>query len=326
MDTFKSLEQTVLKYIKDKVKLGSISKDQLLEVLRFQISDLESIKRTFETFDDSTLQTLRSRYIQLTPTKGKYDVSKFIPALNSQLKGTAAAYEKKVIFGAAKVSCKTLKSILTEVVKNIDDLLNADAIVLQDSKITSVMVLGVIREADVFIKYTGFLWDHFVRACTTKDTQVLGYRAEYLNAHFSEYVGIINSIIEKEHNFSFLKDVGDVRKKQSDLVLYANGQTFRNFLNSIRLSASSLNYLNHGILGFNMFTWVLSLWDDWKHERYLKNRDFKEWLEQSATLLRLEANNHDPNSPEYQRLMRIIEAYDKKIVDYDRKLNDYEKE
>ena len=75
-----------------------------------------------------------------------------------------------------------------------------------------------------------------------------------------------------------------------------------------------------------MFTWVLSLWDDWKHERYLKNRDFKEWLEQSATLLRLEANNHDPNSPEYQRLMRIIEAYDKKIVDYDRKLNDYEKE
>ena len=68
------------------------------------------------------------------------------------------------------------------------------------------------------------------------------------------------------------------------------------------------------------------MWDDWKHTQYLKNKDFKEWLENHSALLRLEVTNIDPNSPEYHRLLKIVDAYDQKIVEYDRKIASYEKE
>ena len=49
-------------------------------------------------------------------------------------------------------------------------------------------------------------------------------------------------------------------------------------------------------------------------------------MEQHVSLLQMDLNNMDPTSPEYQRTVSIINAYDAKITEYDEKIIEFEQE
>lgn len=327
MSVLHTLEQTVFKYIKDKIKVGSLSREQISEVISIEMETLKALQSSFSAFDKSQLIQLNNRYREAKFNRSsKHDISSVIPSLTTKLSSPAVAYEKAFPFGAAAKATGIFISILMEINKNLSSLFPEQSLTIFECKISNVMLLGILREADLFCKMTTILWGHFTDTVTGGDPTPLGYRAEYVHKNLSSYIEILNDVHTKEHNFSFLKDVGDLKKKNSDMILYANNQSFLNFLNPNALSKNVVHYLQHGIFGFGIFTWILSLWDDWRHVQYLRNKDFKEWLENRAALLRLELNGTNPNSPEYQKLVKIIQAYDAKIVEYDRKLANYEKE
>lgn len=327
MSVLKNLEQTLLKYVKDKLKLGNLSKEQVSEIIRMQTETLNAINLSLTSFDKGQLLQLMEKYKAVAIDKNnRHDVSKYLISLNMQLTGKASAYEKSQPFGAALIASSQFVKILHEINKNIDDVFPKESITIFECKISTVMLLGILREIDIFCRVTTLLWGHFTDVVTGGDTIPLGYRAEYIVKNFEKYIVVLNDIHTKDHNYSFLKDIGDLQKKNSDIILYANNQSFLNFLNPTNLTQSAMHHVTYGIWGFNVFTWIVSLWDDWKHIQYLRNKDFKGWLETRAALLRLELNNTNPNAPEYQRLVKIIKAYDAKIAEYDRKLSDYEKE
>jgi hypothetical protein len=60
------------------------------------------------------------------------------------------------------------------------------------------------------------------------------------------------------------------------------------------------------------------------HERHLRDVETVQWMEQHVALLRMDMMDTDPNDPKYQKLVKVIEAYDNKISDYDRKIKSYE--
>jgi len=327
MSILRNLEQSIFKYMKDKIKLGSLNKEQIAQVIQFQMETLKSFSRSFSSFDRASMLKLMEKYQGLQFNKShKHDISKYVFSFKNQLSGKASAIEKSKPFGAQEATTAFFIKILTEVNKNLDDLFPKESVTLFECKLSNVMVLGILREIDIFCKCTTTHWTHTIDACTGSSLVPLGYQAEYFANHFDKYIDIINDVHDKEHNYSFMKDVGDIQQKNSDMVLYANQQSFLNFLNPSNLSKTAMQHVKYGIFGFGIFTWVLSLWDDWKHIQYLRNKDFKEWMENRAALLRLELMNTNPNSPEYLRLVNIIKSYDAKIAEYDRKLANYEKE
>lgn len=327
MSIFKDIEQYISKVIKDKIKMGSLSKDQVMEIIKIQSSYLKSLSGTFSVLDKQIMNQLYEKYkVAKFDKSNKNDISKYIPLLPTKLIGPAAAYERSRPFGAAAVVTGNFQKILDEIRKNIDQLFPNEAITLFNSRMSNIMVLGILREIDVFCQCTTFLYTHFSDTCTKGKPTPLGYRADYVHQNFDKYCSIINDVVSKDRNYSFLKDVADLQRKNADMILYANQQSFLHYLNVNNVSKNVTSYLTHGIAGFSIFTWIISLWDDWKHAQYLKNKDFKEWLESHSALLRLEATNVDPNSPEYHRLLKLVDAYDQKIVEYDRKLSAYEKE
>lgn len=327
MSILRNLEQSVFKYLKDKIKLGSLNKDQIAEVIRFQMETLKTLDMSFSAFDKASLSKLMEKYQGLQFNKNhKYDISKYVMSFKVQMHGKAAATEKIHPFSAHANTSRFFMKLLQEINKNLDELFPTESITLFECKISNVMLLGILREIDIFCRCATVHWTHFIDACTTGETIPLGYQAEYFVKNFDKYAEIINDVHEKEHNYSFMKDVGDLKQKNADMVLYANQQSFLNFLNPNSLGKNAMQYVKYGIFGFGIFTWIMSLWDDWRHIQYLRNKDFKEWMENRVALLRMELANTNPNSPEYIRLVNIIKSYDAKIADYDRKLANYEKE
>lgn len=324
MSIFRELEVTVLKYIKDKMKFDSLTKDQIAQVVASHMSNLDKFIDTWDAFDEQSMHSLFRKYKEL-PNISQKNIRPIFLSLQQNLTGKAATYESKKPFGAAEEAADRFKKILKEVNSNLDKLLPEGSFNIYNCKLSGVMLLGILREIDLFLKYNACLWDHFTKACAEKDLSVHGYRHSFVVEKFDDYVEVVNNVISKDKNYSFLKDVHALKQQNSDLVLYANDQSFLSFLNPSKITGSIHHYLKQGLFGFGIITWILMEWDDWKHARYQRDKDFKEWLEQSVTLLRMSLSDHDPNSPEYRKLVKIINTYDQKIVQYDRKISEYEK-
>ncbi len=282
---------------------------------------------SFSAFDKASTQRLIYMYhsLQFNPNN-KNDISKYVKSFPVQLRGRAAAREKDHPFSGHVVCTKFFIKLLEEVDKHIDELFPNDSITLFECRISNVMLFGILREIDIFCRCSTIHWTHVVDSCTVGTLVPLGYQYEYFTKHFPKYINIVSDVHDKENSYSFMKDVTDLKQKNSDMVLYANQQSFLNFLNPNNLSKTAMQHLEYGVWGFNFFTWLVSLWDDYRHVKYLEKKDFKAWLESRVALLRLELANTDPNSAEYLRLVKIIQAYDAKIADYDRKLSKYENE
>lgn len=326
MNILQSLDNTVLKYIKANIKLGSLSKEQLQQIIALQSEYLQSIQKSMIPFDKVAMISLYNKYrsAEHTPTD-KNDISQLFLALPTKLKGGIGSKEQAYPFSTVVSTAKVFSAILSEINKNIDKIIGDGGINIYNCRISSVMTLGILREIDIFTQTATILWKHFTDTCFNDTTSLLGYQSAYVRENFDKYINIINNVLSREHNYNFLQDIGDVQKKNSDLVLYANSQSFLHMLNPANLTKNAYHHLEYGIIGFGVITWMIQQYDDWKHAKYLKNKDFKSWLEARATLLRLELNGADRNSNEYQKLLQIIQAYDAKIVEYDRKLAEYER-
>jgi hypothetical protein len=114
-----------------------------------------------------------------------------------------------------------------------------------------------------------------------------------------------------------------MKRKNANLVLYSNGQPASVFAKATDYTKSTVSYIVHGLYALNIFLWIGESIEDYKHSRYLKNQNLKQWMESHVANLRLELANIDPDSKEAVRLQKIIQAYDAKIAEYDRKINEY---
>lgn len=327
MNPFPELSNSILSLVKKKIKAGSLTQEKVDYLLSIQQEMLDALIVAFNTFDKSNLVTFMQKYFKIpSDPKNKNSVNYILPILIKSYTGRAAAAEKNKPFDAIADAAEILKKINTELKRNLDTFIPNQTITLFEGKISTVMLLGLLRETDLFINYTSYLWGHFVESVTKLQTIPIGYRAKYLQSNLKYYIKLINDITNKEYNYSFVQDINGIKKKNADLILYANNQTFSGFVDPRNYSGSSSRRLVKGIAVFNAISWLAERWDDYKHNKYLKNKNFKEWLENQSALLRLDLMNVQYDSPEYQRIAKIITLYNNKIAEYDQKIQEYENE
>lgn len=333
---FQTLEQRVWGFIKSKLKLGSLTVENIRDVCKLHQTYLTSIHDTLKVFSDGELSTLREKYLSID-RRGvdKYNAYPIILDLKQNLHGKAGLFERAKCFGAAEKVAKKLIEISEEISKNVpaiarreDDDTDASkkpgyTISIKGAKITDVLMLGILREIDLFINYTSYLWEYF-RKVIDHDGPQMPYRCQYLVDNEDAYMAILENVADKANNYSFMKEIDVIKRKNADLTLYANQSSFLPFLNRRNYSADDELHLTHGILGLNIFAWVVSKWENWKYAQYKKAQKHREWLKQEEFRFKQLLNEQDPNSPQAKQTQKYIDAYSAEISKLDKEISEYE--
>ena len=218
---------------------------------------------------------------------------------------------------------KKFVKILQQAQKNIDKLIVDDELTIFSTRISHVALLGLLKQSELYGTYSSFLLSQFIKIAADDRSLTPGYRVQYLVSNLSDFAKVTNLVSEKVGRYSFLGEVENMKKKNINMLLYANGKTFDFFTRSSDFNITTLSYLKHGVNALNIFGWIGGIFIDIQHQRYLKNKQTKEWMENSVALLKMSLDETDPNDPKYRNQMDIIEAYSTEISKLDKKINEY---
>lgn len=326
MSIFNTLEQVVLRMFRNKEKARMLTVDKAEYILKLQKEQLEKLIFAFSSFNNAELVALNKKYMK-TPVdpKNKDNVVTVIPYIQKHLTGKVGTLERSVPFSGILEASKKLLKANDELLKNVHHYIPETDTKLYQAKVTTVMLLGMLQEADFFCNYTSYLWTHFTDTITKNKPYPIGYQAKYLNENVERYVNMVNDICNKT-SYSFIKNADVIKRKNADLILYSQDSSFLSFLDKSAYDGSSQRQIKEGIIGFNIVGEIVELWNEWKHNKYLKHKAFKEMLENQVAALRYDLMDVSYDSPEYKTLLQRIEVYNTEIAKYDKKLREYEEE
>ena len=217
--------------------------------------------------------------------------------------------------------------LLGEISAKIDTVLENDKVDIYNVRLSQLAVLGLIRQSDCVVNFSLYLYTYLVRMASHSAASLPKYREVYLLDNCPKVVKYVSDILDKKGNYYFMRDMNDIRAHQRDMIVGATGKfDFFHFTTTQGFSISFLDNIASALSCLNIFGAAMDAWDDYQQDKYEKNKEIKEWLENHNALLRMDLMNMDKTSPEYQKTVEIIKAYDAKIAEYDQMIQAFEKE
>lgn len=326
MDIFTNLASKLTDYVKDKIKLRSLRKEDVQELLRINIESHQKIAHALDVMSDAQMRTW---YGDLRPLLKKHGqkVDDVPDIYISQLRGKAANLERSRPLSSLRDANEAYAKLLEEISKKIDTVLEQDRVDIYNVRLSQLAVLGLIRQSDKVVNFSLYLYAYLVRMASHSVASLPKYREVFLLDNCTMVSKAVSDILDKKGSYYFLRDMNDLRSKQRDMIVGATGKfDFFHFTTTQGFSISFLDNLMSALSCLNIFGAAMDAWDDYRQEKYEKNKEIKEWLENHTALLRMDVMQMDKTSPEYQKTLDIIKAYDAKIAEYDQMIQEFEQE
>jgi len=323
MDTLKSLAAIFYRFLKDTIKIRTVDKDDLRDVIRTNIKRHETFCKLFKTFNAQDYKQFVIRYMDKIKLS-KVPSAKVHEAYTKALTGKAVQMEQRQFLSSLYNANEEFVDILKQIDKKLDTLIEEERITISDTRITHVAVLGILRQSDILSCWSMFLWSQLIKLATNTNKDIPKYRVEYLTNNVDCVARVASHMANHTGPYSFLAEADQIKRKNADFVLGASGGSFLNMISASNYTRGFFDNIETALSMLNIFRWGGEKWDDWMHERHLRDVETLQWMEQHVALLRMDMMDTDPNDPKYQKLVKVIEAYDNKISDYDRKIKSYE--
>ena len=327
MSIFDTISKSVAKIFTrtDKQNL-KLSAEQVETLARLQKDGLNNVVNTLSVFTQSELNSLYKKYLTNIRTNDSNKVGYIIPSFTKKFQSKALVAETSHCFGATLLAAKNLTCILDEVLKNFEEYIPEEGLLINQTKVSTIVILGVIYQAKFLNDYINYLWSHFTKTVVNDTSSTLPYQGKYLSINYDKFITVINNACNKDSVHSFIKSLKDLKAKHADGYLYQDGKLFLNYADKNAYSSLDNEKIVDGLVGFNIvahaFTWL----DIYNHNEYLKKKSLKEKYESTVALMRYELMDVDEDSPEYKLLMKRIKQYEDKIASYDKKIQQYEQE
>ena len=321
------LTKALVNTVRDSIKLKSIRKEDLQQLLRENIEGHRKIEYALLVFNDKEMKDWFREKVQPALRNNKNNARNVIFEYQRALKGKAASEENKRPMGSLAKANHEYVKLLENISKEVDHLVEGEQVTIYEVRMSHVALLGILRQSDQVLNFSNYLYTFLSRVASRTAVAIPRYRDEYMIRNCDRVAKIVSLLLNKQGPYNFLQEVDTLRKNHSDLVLGATG-TF-NFLPSVNTRSFSISFLDNiasALSCLNIFSAALDAWDDYKLSKYERNKEDREWLENHVALLRMDMADTDPTSPEYQKLVAVIKAYDEKIADYDRKIIEFEQE
>lgn len=216
--------------------------------------------------------------------------------------------------------------ILTKLNDELTQYVEAKQLNVHNTKLTHMIIMGFINNASILVQAEMFLLNLITVDVTKELDKPAPYRAAFVAEHMDDIIKIVNDVYMDMGAMTFLKSLAEV-KKTGDVVVSdgANGVNTA-FVNTDDLPVNAKNYVNYMFKIPNIFQWLGEWWNLFQHSRYKKIEHEREWMAKHVALIKMKMGNVDPNSPDYQRQVKIIESYDSLITEADKKITEYYKE
>lgn len=309
------------------IRAKSINKEDFKENLQLLITRFSTFLNTVGSLSDVDRRNWADKIYMIADDR-KAQFCKIYVSISNSLNGK----DSKLAFDTFLFAADKYKKMLDAMDKNINDLFKEKAISVYNSRLSTIAAFGLLKQASVICNMALYLVDGINQEiCRHNGVSELDvpkkYRFAYVERHKEETVEILAMMIRGEGAYAFASGVTALKNSKDDVTLVDDENNANlAFITPHSLNNASTKLLKQGVRQFGIFRWLGEQWNLYKHSKYLKSTKEKEWMSTHVALLKLELNDIDPNSPEYQKQVKIINAYNDMLSKIDQKIDEYETE
>jgi hypothetical protein len=210
--------------------------------------------------------------------------------------------------------------------KDLDDKLDtffksSAEINLFNSRLSHVVILGAITEAGIVGKYCSYLLS-CLSSEISGDIDVAPYRYKYLEERAALMTGILDRVVTKT-SYNFNAIIEDMKSRGIDPFLLDK-------FGAVDITTADVSKTSPEVRGFlsvnplRFFQYLGEKYSAWRHSAYQERKTHQDWMESHVSLLKMKLDGVSPETPEYKRLVGIIEKYEDMINDIARANQSYE--
>lgn len=310
---------------RDKNRIKHMKRSDVEDIISDNIKLHKDIAAAIGNFTDQEMRTWMTNKVRpaLDTSNDKYHTC--LDEFYKHLGNVASAAERKVPLSSIRKANSDFAKILVDIKGKLDDFIHKEAIDIYESRISTLAILGILRESNLVANFSMYLFTYLCRIYKNSVDSIPRYRNEYMLENAEKAAKIVTKILAHRGPYNFLDDVSRLRKQNADLVLGFGGKidfdqraTMGFYTDDLLDSIATL--LSH----LNIFDAVGKAWINYKVNKNKKNKEAREWLINHVNVLRMDLADKDPSSPEYTKMLNIIKAYDAKIAEYDKEIDEFE--
>ena len=319
------LNKTFISNLKNNLYEGNIPKSNIKDDIQLCISGHNVVISIFDKLEEkargvSLIKTLRTEIKNKDITVPQYN--KYV----NGLKGRALLIEEKTPLVTIKKANEIFIDLLKELNKNLGELVKTNTLNIHNTKISHVILLGLLEESKIISQYSMLLTNMVLNNKLKVVTNPPKYKLEYLKEYTTRVSTTISNIFMKTDIFNFLNTIKQLKSTNTDILLlndddqsnltYVASDAVINNKNIARLIILPVIMSPFRVMG--------SLYARVGKDRYDKNVEAKEWLEAQIQLLRLELDGVSSDDKNALKLQKIIRAYEDMLSKRNRDIARYQ--
>lgn len=314
------IKEKALSFLKKpKASAKSVNKKNLIENLNLAKKRFDIFSTVISTMPMSYRKAMADRVFDLASTKTNVGCIEYV-AMSKALAGN----DLRVYFSTFEKSANNFSDIVAKVQQNFGKIFDSNEVRIHNINLGQFAVFGMIEQAVIFSNFISYLLDMISNDVTAHDsTRELANVPQYKVVYIQEHKALVYELALqlKTGYINYLNDIAKVAKSSSNVKLVnANGEVN---IGMIDPDEHMNNYFLRRAT-FNPFLFLGETWIILKNLKFQSNIREKEYLESHIALLKLELDNVDPDSPEYQHHVKVIDAYNEMLTRLDEKISKYE--
>jgi len=326
MDPIKELEARLNEMVSSREAFAKhVDRAALKEYISTLVSETRSVVEALSEITTPTMGAAIKRLIdQSKSTQAVKTYQSFLSELKKQPNKNAFKAEDTVPFSSLVESGKRWLVILTELESNVDDLFKHNTINLFNGRLSHVVVIGLIAEARMLVKFSKYLLSAVVSAVTNQ-RDIAKYRYVWMDEYMTPVGEMVSKSLGRTDNYNFKAIIKDLQTKAVDVALIDDfNKTQLDMVNNSKVSTSAKSLIKAGIKKLGLFRWIGEIFVNRKQEKIEKKRREVEWMKAHVELLKMKLDEMDEDDPEYQRLVKIIQRYEEMITKADKEASSEE--
>lgn len=324
-DFISELGMSITDEVKDGIRTKNINKEDFRENLQLLITRFSTFTNTLDSLSKKELKDWADK-IYTTSNDRKAQFCKVYCAIAKRLGGK----DLDSAFDSFYFAADKYKKMLEVMEKNINDFITEKSISVQNAKLSNVAGFGLLKQATIVCNFAIYMLDgvnqEIFQHNGVRELDVpKKYRFAYIERHQDDVTDILYDMLHKQGAYAFVNGVVALKKGKDDINLVdEDNKANIAFLTPNAFTGSISRLLKVGAKQFGIFRWLGEQWNLIKHAKYLKANKEKEQLSTHVALLKLALNDINPDDPEYQKQVKIINAYNEMLAKLDQKIDEYE--
>jgi hypothetical protein len=242
------------------------------------------------------------------------------------LRGKAIQDEEHAFMSSFYHASKKYIEILTKLEAELAEYIEAKQLNVHNTKLTHMIIMGFLNDASILAQTQMFMLNLVTVDVTKEIEKPAPYRAKFVAEHLNDIIKVVNDVYMEQGPMNFMASLTDVKKTKDVIVSDGDNGVNTAFINTDDLPVNAKGYVHAMFKIPNFFQWLGEWWNLFQNARYRKIEHEREWMAKHVALLKMKLSNADPNGPDYQRSVKIIESYDALITEADKKISQYYKE